>query len=104
MRRLGEGPGDASLPPSPVKQEEFFFLGAYAVLTVEVVEKICNRRLLAAELLERSTDFNMRLDARVVRMTVEAIKTELLELINGDAKDCFPQRPMLRDKDNSRIG
>jgi hypothetical protein len=53
----------------------------YGVITPEIVEQICDRRLLAADLLARTKDRRTSHAAKVVRETVQGIREELMELI-----------------------
>jgi hypothetical protein len=54
----------------------------YGVITPETVEAICNRRLLAADLLSRVDDDRTAHAAKMVRETVLGIREELMGLIS----------------------
>lgn len=49
----------------------------YAIVTPEVVEEIFNRRLLAADLLARVDDRETSHAAKMVRLTLEAVRAEI---------------------------
>jgi hypothetical protein len=54
----------------------------YGVITPEIVSDICDRRLLAADLLSRASDQSTSHAAKMVRETVIGIREELTELIS----------------------
>lgn len=54
----------------------------YGVITHEIVEEICDRRMLAADFLSWVDDDRTSHAAKMVLLTVEGIRNELMELIS----------------------
>jgi hypothetical protein len=59
----------------------FFRSEAYGVITEDVIRQICQKRLLAADLLSHASDRPTSHAAFMVRETVASIEAELMELI-----------------------
>lgn len=53
----------------------------YGIITVEIVEELCQQRMLYADLLARSSDPETAHAAFMVRETVTTLRLELLGLI-----------------------
>lgn len=54
----------------------------YGVITEEIVEEICSKRMLAADFLSRVDEDRTSHAAKMVLLTVEGIRNELRELIS----------------------